>query len=97
MPGKRAGQASDPVPASPDACPERCPICRTRCYGKKGHASIKTAGKGYAQPHACRGHIWATSAEWIEITRSEARETRREVKETIRNCSRCLAAVERLG
>ncbi len=78
-------------------CPERCPICKGRCFGKSGHGFIKTAGKGYAHPHGCREHIWATSGEWVDIMRSEARETRREVRETIQGCRKCVAAVERLG
>lgn len=78
-------------------CAERCPICHERCYGKQGHNRCATAGKHYAQPHMCRRHFWGTSADWIEIARSEGHETRREVVETIQGCRRCVEAVKRLG
>jgi len=80
-------------------CKERCPFagCGERCYGKEGHTRIATAGKGYAQPHQCRKHIWAENSDWIEIMRSEGRETRKEVIESLHACPRCVAAVKRLG
>ena len=78
-------------------CPERCPKCHERCYGRTGHTRIATAGKGYAQPHQCRKHFWGELGEWPDITRAEAREVRHEVRESIKNCRKCVAAVERLG
>lgn len=78
-------------------CPERCPKCGQRCFGRQGHSFIKTAGRHYAHPHACRQHFWGTSSEWIEVQRSEGRESRREVRESIQKCGKCLQIVERLG
>lgn len=78
-------------------CPVRCPTCGGKCFGRVGHAEIKTAGKGYAQPHQCLKHFWGTMAEWTQIARAEARETRHEVVEAIRGCGRCLVKVRRLG
>ena len=78
-------------------CNQRCPICNERCYGKEGHAFIRTAGRGYAQPHQCRQHFWGTGAEWVEITRAEGIASRREVVESIKKCAKCVRAVEKLG
>jgi len=90
------------MPAIVESCPcqSRCPQCKTRCDGADGHSFIKSAsnGRGYATPHSCRQHgIWANGAEWIQIMRSEARETRREVLESIKKCGRCVEIVRRLG
>lgn len=90
------------MPAIVESCPCKavCPTCRSRCDGSDGHTFIKTAsnGRGYATPHSCRKHgIWASQAEWVNIMRSEATESRREVLESIKGCARCSTIVKRLG
>lgn len=83
---------------TPDSmCPERCPICKERCANRSGHSMCATAGRGLAELHSCRRHVWGTLAEWCEAQRACARLARREVMESIKNCARCLAIVKRLG
>jgi len=79
-------------------CPERCPKCGRRCFGRIGHSSIRSAGKGYAQPHQCQcGLNWLSGAEAVEVMRAEGRATRAEVIESIKGCAKCVAIVKRLG
>lgn len=78
-------------------CGELCPACKSRCFGRSGHTAIRTAGKGFAQLHQCRLHVWGSIGDAVEVSRAEARETRREVIESIGGCGRCVAVVKRLG
>lgn len=74
-------------------CPERCPYagCGERCYGRQGHGSRRTAGKGYAELHQCRRHAWGMLAEWHEAQRSIESETRRECMESLAEAQRSAA------
>ena len=78
-------------------CPERCPKCGDKCTGGAGHSACKTAGRGLAELHGCRRHVWGTVAENCEAQRACARLTRKEVIETLKGCPKCIAAVKRLG
>jgi hypothetical protein len=65
-----------------DSCPERCPMCRERCYGSAGHSMIATAGrKSLAELHQCRKHCWGTLTELRETLRANEAATRREIEE----------------
>jgi hypothetical protein len=78
-------------------CPERCPICKERCYGRVGHGSRKTAGKGFAELHQCRKHVWGLLGEWHEAQRSIEAETRREIAEAHSEAARGIVGVFRRG
>lgn len=69
-------------------CPQCCPICREKCYGRSGHSVIMTAPGQFATPHQCRRHVWMTIAEWCDVQRSIERDTRREVQETAQEAAK---------
>jgi hypothetical protein len=69
------------VESSP--CPERCPICRERCYGNANHTACKTAGRGMATLHQCRRHVWADLACFLEFCRAQTKEIRREYRDEL--------------
>lgn len=79
-------------------CPERCPICRQRCLSASGHTRRETCGrKVLPELHACTQHAWGSLADLREMLRANEQEARREAKESIKKCSRCVAEIERLG
>lgn len=70
--------------AESNPCPERCPICREKCYGALGHSMTATAGrKTLAEVHQCRKHCWGSLAEMREMLRANERETRRELEDNL--------------
>jgi hypothetical protein len=78
-------------------CQARCPQCGSSCFGRQGHSFRKTAGRGVANLHACRQHVWGSMAELGEVLRSESIETRKEVLDVLKDCGRCVAKIRRLG
>jgi len=78
-------------------CTERCPRCGERCMNRSGHAECATAGRGLAELHCCRKHVWGSLHEMLEAQRATGKLARKEVRESIKHCRKCIAAVERLG
>jgi hypothetical protein len=79
-------------------CRERCPTCDSPCFGHSGHTSSATCGrKTVPDLHSDRRHVWGSQADYREVLRANEREARREVRESIQKCAKCVAIVQRLG
>ena len=76
-------------------CPERCPVCKEKCYGSAGHSFTATAGrKTLPEVHQCRKHCWGTLAEMREMLRANEKETRHEFEESMGHRLRSARAVK---
>lgn len=85
------GSLADITKSEP--CDSRCPICKTRCYGSKGHSYMATAGrKSLAELHQCPSHCWGTLAELRQTLMANEKATRAEALEEISRTHRPINA-----
>ena len=92
-----------PIPiaslSSIPCCPERCPTCKSSCWGgRTGHVTRLACGARVTpELHQClKGHVWGTVSGMREVLRETEREARREVIESL-DCHKCIEIVKRLG